>query len=490
MPEYIKIAVLVLTAGLLLASCNSDKDTALRGTVENGTDITMQLEFAPLHYKYADRKVVPVKTDERGRFQISLTDLNEPEVAFLTIGSTQYPVYLIPGTQQTLLLNYNTFPRDVQIHGHSRAINERYQNYLSRVDELNDYLRTERRKFNQGEPNDYFDALKLQTHLSKEYLGDTPLNYISMQHVGNYLLSRLDYVINNKPNPGFYADYERNRILRAAAQYEFFGYSSLKAQRAGIRDFADKWIRTYDIREVVEAEHGQRLTDPVWKYLAHEEIYAVKKELLDQTTCKRAHAHAEMYLTAELLGEAPFEFAGRQLDRFNEEYYDYTEYREFLNTLSDEITKIQPGNPAPDFNFADANGTRKTLRDFDGNYVLLEFWASWCGNCMYQKSYKQDIYSKFSSSGFEIVTVSIDEDREAWENAVSRSNYPWINLYAGDGFENELFNTYRAGSIPFYVLIDRNGEILRVNNIRPSFNLETVVEDLLFDEHEMTYALR
>jgi hypothetical protein len=73
-----------------------------------------------------------------------------------------------------------------------------------------------------------------------------------------------------------------------------------------------------------------------------------------------------------------------------------------------------------------------------------------------------------------------------WVQDVNRLELPWIQLYGGKGFEEETFKAYKGGGIPFYILVDPNGNIARYNDIRPSFNFTEVLDSLL-QEHQKQF---
>lgn len=92
------------------------------------------------------------------------------------------------------------------------------------------------------------------------------------------------------------------------------------------------------------------------------------------------------------------------------------------------------------------------------------------------------IYAKYSRDDFEILGISLDLDRDYWLSRISAHQNSWPQLWAGKQFEQETFLAYRGGGIPFYILLDRESNILRYNDVRATFNLESVVDSLLAGE--------
>ncbi|MBQ5692037.1 MAG: AhpC/TSA family protein [Alistipes sp.] len=116
----------------------------------------------------------------------------------------------------------------------------------------------------------------------------------------------------------------------------------------------------------------------------------------------------------------------------------------------------------------DVDGNNVSLQSViekSGNkYVLLDFWASWCGPCMGEMPYLRDAYAKYHKKGFEIFGVSFDSKAEAWKGAIAKQNMKWVNVSLLQSFQNEAAEAYVVESIPTNFLIDcATGEIIAKN---------------------------
>jgi peroxiredoxin len=122
--------------------------------------------------------------------------------------------------------------------------------------------------------------------------------------------------------------------------------------------------------------------------------------------------------------------------------------------------KIAVGYAAPDFTMADTEGKQISLSSFKGKYVLLDFWASWCGPCRGENPNVVANYNKYKTKNFTILGVSLDEDKTAWLGAIKKDNLTWTHLSDLKGWSNAVAKIYGVESIPFNALLDPTGKII------------------------------
>jgi peroxiredoxin len=126
---------------------------------------------------------------------------------------------------------------------------------------------------------------------------------------------------------------------------------------------------------------------------------------------------------------------------------------------------LEPGKPFPDFSEADVEGKPLSISKFKGKVVLVDFWATWCMPCVLELPEIQKAYEKFHDKGFEVVGVSLDEDKSRLQQFVKQKKMPWPEFFDGKKWENKLAVKYGVDSTPTGYLLDRDGKIiLKVSN--------------------------
>jgi thiol-disulfide isomerase/thioredoxin len=154
-----------------------------------------------------------------------------------------------------------------------------------------------------------------------------------------------------------------------------------------------------------------------------------------------------------------------------------TPYVAVLKDLVNVLTRVGIGNKAPDFEGLTPEGKSIKLSDHFGKYLLLDFWASWCGPCRRENPNLVKAYQKYHDKGFEIFAVSLDKNKDAWLKGIKDDNLSWTHVSDLAFWNSSAAKLYGVRAIPANVLIDPNGVIVG-RNLRGE-DLDKKLEELL-----------
>lgn len=220
------------------------------------------------------------------------------------------------------------------------------------------------------------------------------------------------------------------------------------------------------IADSKELYYADKSADSAWKkYLKEKDPYKRLSEDLRERLKVLVKAYKDRPVVVYALGMLNWEknqdIIMPILNGLYKKYPWFKDGREMQKEMEEKIAQaklLKPGMPIPTVSYADGEGKLQGFDQYKGKYLLIDFWASWCGPCRAAVPKLKELYSKYNDKGFEVVSISIDENKGAWEKAVKEEAMPWQQWLSPD--KNKTMNTFLFSGIPTLYIVDREGKIV------------------------------
>ena len=168
------------------------------------------------------------------------------------------------------------------------------------------------------------------------------------------------------------------------------------------------------------------------------------------------------FATNFLTAEADFPFFDK-VDKLFYSQFNNSKYAREHHQRVETLRRTAIGETAPDIILPDPYGKTIALSTLRGKYILVDFWASWCKPCRMENPNVVRMYTKFKSKGFEVYSVSLDDNKDSWIKAINDDKLLWNHVSDLKKWNASVVPLYNIESIPFTILLDKEGKIIAKN---------------------------
>jgi VCBS repeat-containing protein len=451
---------------LTLFACNQKDPSQVQfnGTIENPEGKTIVVN--------SSSQSDTLTLDENGNFQGTLS-LSKATYATLKHGKENTKMFLIPGKDLQIKLNTQEFDESLTYEGENADIN----NYLAKLFLLNETITPDIRKLFSMEEAAFISKIdsiyEVKLRLFNELKNQNPK---LDPNFTKYETARLlyDWAKNYSWYPGYYAYLSGNREYQPSEQFNSY--------RKKIN------LNNAEILEVEEyqnfiSEHIGSLAEKIMKAdesyeknmtgYTKAKFVAIEKNITDkEVICYLAYAATKDYVGRN----------GANADKeIIAQFKKQCTNQQWITKVDKKLAKwakLAKGKPAFDFDGEDIEGNKVALSDLKGKYVYVDVWATWCGPCRGELPYLEKLEKEFHGKNVTFVSISVDDNKEAWKKMVTKKQMKGIQLHAAKAWKSSICKDYMINGIPRFMLFDMEGKIINVNAPRPSGNIKEVLNKL------------
>jgi peroxiredoxin len=292
------------------------------------------------------------------------------------------------------------------------------------------------------------------------------INFFNQQLV-NVILNKTNLEVNVDGNaPGGFSE------IKGSAEHEFM--NEVRKRLSAQQNNPAVAALEAEFQQAVQQQNEKKITELQERYLA---ISQASTDSLAAFVARQPASLAVMeVLQANLLdSDQYYEIYRETAARLKSELPNSPYITEFVTRVKAmEATAV--GQVAPEISLPNPDGQVISLSSLRGQYVLVDFWAKWCGPCRRENPNVVKAYTKYKNKGFTVFGVSLDRTKEDWVKAIAEDGLTWTHVSDLKYFESQAARDYNINAIPFSLLLDREGKIIAKNLRGPA--LEKKLEEV------------
>ncbi|MEL7021663.1 MAG: TlpA disulfide reductase family protein, partial [Bacteroidota bacterium] len=371
--------------------------------------------------------------------------LSEPLTGELRYGEQTLPVYLEPGDDIQLKFDPVQFEQSLTFEGRGAANNNYLKANRSALRKIQKDVNTNVRYAN---PTDYRKFMDEQYASRKAFLTNFPQREEWSAAFTTFAQADIDYwygfyLLNYAWEHPLYND-QATPMSLPASYYDFTHKLALNKDGILTNKYYSFYLEQYIAYQLDQADNqGMSELDLAKMHLNGESYYYYQTKLL-VASCRRGQAKEAGWVIKDFVKKCP-----------------YPVFNQVLSDTYHHARGLVEGTNAPDFTLTDVNGQQVSLSDYKGKVVFIDFWATWCAPCIRYMRHTQRMAQQFANDDVVFLYISLDRDKQNWEQQVNLKNLHGVHLTAGNGsgYQSHIAQLYRVKRLPTYVLIDRDGKV-------------------------------
>jgi peroxiredoxin len=456
---------------LLLAfqSAGAQGAATLHGTITHPEGDMVYLKYFKDYMTYDEVVADSAKLDKKGNFQMRFTwDKSYPATFYH--GDEITEMYVSPGDNLQLTLDTREFDETVKYEGKGAEINT----YLAKKALLFSYINPLICKENEQKFLHHVDSVyEAELAFFNQYFAGIREDRPSIQAFKTYEHAELIYGWANTkteyPGLNAYLNKRREPTKVSDSFMDFINRISIINEPALISGAYQDFIAGFVNREVSK----------LWQADTSMTVITLKENYIDENLSGDIRDYIYTEWIYSLLTEEDNLSEGQRLFDKLKSLSPNNAYTPLLDQTVMIVSRLSPGNPAPDFTCLDQHGQQVSLSDFKGKVVYMDIWATWCGPCRSEIPSAQKLIDDFEGEDVVFLCVSVDEDIDAWKKLIDDKEMKGIHVISSGNFNSVVARLYNSKGIPHYILIDQQGNIVDINAKRPSGGIADDLDELL-----------